>query len=263
MSDAIVLCYHAISERWPAALATTPRQLRQQVWHLLRANYRGATFSDIAFGAPAARAVAITFDDAYRSVIDLALPILAEAGFPATVFAPSAFIGRTEPVAWPGIDQWRETEYADELTPMSWDDLAALTRVGWEIGSHTRSHPNLTELNAQQLDEELSGSRADIEERLARPCTSLAYPYGYRDTRVIQAARRAGYTAAARTTRGRILPPSSALDWPRIMITRRDDKRRFHIKTSPAFRRVRASAAWAVIDRRRRRRRAAHPTVES
>jgi peptidoglycan/xylan/chitin deacetylase (PgdA/CDA1 family) len=263
MSDVIVLCYHAVSERWPATLAIAPDQLRQHVEHLAGAGYRGVTFSDAVSRSYDGSAVAITFDDAYRSVAELALPILSRAGFPATVFAPSGFIGTTEPLAWPGIDRWRDTEYADELAPMTWDDLAGLAEVGWEVGSHTRSHQQLPDLNPDDLDEELRGSRSDIEERLGRPCASLAYPYGYRDDRVIEAASRAGYRAAARTARGRFRPARSPLDWPRIMITRRDGTRRFRTKVSPRFRHFRASPAWTLLESARGRRGPTRPSVES
>jgi len=252
VNDLLVLCYHTVSDDWPAAIAIPPNRFRDHVRCLVRRGYRGVTFSEAALGTPDGDAVAITFDDAYRSVLDVALPILSEAGFPATVFAPTAFIGSDRAMAWPGIDQWQGGEYEDELLPMSWSDLEALAARGWEIGSHTRRHPVLPRLATEVLDEELLRSRADVEDQLGRRCLSLAYPYGHRDDRVIDAARRAGYAAAARTARGRITPPSSPLDWPRIMITRQDAERRFLIKISRRFRRFRASRAWTLVQRARR-----------
>jgi peptidoglycan/xylan/chitin deacetylase (PgdA/CDA1 family) len=252
VNDVLVLSYHAVSEDWPAGLAIAPDRFRDHVRCLVRRGYRGVTFSEAALGTPEHDAVAITFDDAYRSVLEVALPILSEAGFPATVFAPTAFIGSDKAMVWPGIDQWQDGEYADELLPMSWSELEALAVRGWEIGSHTRRHPVLPRLATDVLDEELRRSRADVEDRLGRPCLSLAYPYGYRDDRVIDATRRAGYAAAARTARGRFTPPNSPLDWPRIMITRQDAERRFRIKISPRFRRFRATRAWILVQRARR-----------
>jgi peptidoglycan/xylan/chitin deacetylase (PgdA/CDA1 family) len=253
VNDVLILCYHAVSERWPSALAITGGRLQQHIRYLARRGYRGVKFSEAALGSEAQDVVAITFDDAYRSVIRHALPILSEAGFPATVFAPTEFIGSSEAMEWPGIDQWRDGEHADELLPMSWAELGALADEGWEIGSHTKRHPVLPELTEDALDEELQGSRSEIEARLGRRCVSLAYPYGYRNDRVVDAARRAGYTAAARTARGRFLPATSPLDWPRIMITRPDSEPRFKLKVSRRFRRLRASAAWTVVQRTRRR----------
>ena len=99
MSEVLILCYHAVSSRWPAALAIAPEHLESHVALLAKRGYRGVTFGEAVAGPDAPKAVAITFDDAFRSVIELALPILSRAGFPATVFAPTAFIGTEEPMS--------------------------------------------------------------------------------------------------------------------------------------------------------------------
>jgi len=252
LSDLLLLCYHAVSERWPAALSVTPGQLTGHVSWLARRGYHGVTFDDAVADRVPARAVAITFDDAFRSVIELGLPILSAAGFPATMFAPTAFVGTEEPMAWPGIDHWLDSEHADELVPMSWQELDSLARAGWEIGSHTRSHPHLPALEQSALDAELQASRKDIESRLGRPCRSLSYPYGDHNPRVVEAARRAGYAAAAGTLPGRYRPPSGPFDWPRFVVTRMDGERRLRVKTSPLVRRLKASPAWTLVAGARR-----------
>src|SRR3954451_7145883 len=103
--DVLVLCYHALSERWPAALSTTPARFEEQLELLLRRGYRPATFGQAVTSPPARRTFAVTFDDAYRSVLELAHPIMERLGVPGTVFAPSDWVGREEPMTWDGIDQ--------------------------------------------------------------------------------------------------------------------------------------------------------------
>lgn len=242
MSDVLVLCYHAISERWPAPLSVTPRQLESQIAFLAARGYRGATFIETVLSPPTAKTVAVTFDDAYRSVIKLALPILSRYGLPATVFVPTRFAGTKAPMAWPGIEDWLGTPYESELTPMSWEELDTLAEEGWEIGSHTRSHPRLTQLSDAALVDELLGSRRDCESGLQRPCKSLAYPYGDEDERVIEAARDAGYSAAG-TLPARLTPPR-VMRWPRVGIYHVDHRLRFSLKASQAVRRLRASPMW-------------------
>jgi peptidoglycan/xylan/chitin deacetylase (PgdA/CDA1 family) len=254
LTDALVLCYHAVSERWPAALSIAPGHLEEHVRMLADRGFRGITFNEATLRPPNAKTVAITFDDAYRSVIELAFPILSRAGFSATVFAPTGFVGIEEPMAWPGVDHWRETEHAEELVPMSWEELERLAQAGWEIGSHTRSHPRLPTLDDAALDDELQTSRQDIERRLARPCASLAYPYGDHDARVVEAARQAGYESAG-TLPARLTPPAGPLDWPRIVVTHADDARRFRLKVSRLARRARATPVWSVMHAARRGRR--------
>ena len=85
MTDGIVLCYHALSPTWEADLSTTPERFERQLELLVRRGYRGVTFEQ-AVRAPHERTVAVTFDDAYRSVLELARPILDRLGLPATVF---------------------------------------------------------------------------------------------------------------------------------------------------------------------------------
>lgn len=246
-SDLIVLCYHALSERWPAALSTSPARFTQQLELLARRGYRGITFTEAVTGTPGGKAVAITFDDAFRTVIQLGGPILAGLGWPATVFVPTDFAGTERPMSWPGIDHWSGGEFQPELMPLSWGELGTLSGRGWEIGSHTCSHPHLTQLADDALDEELRRSKSVCEEQLGRPCDSIAYPYGDHNLRVAEAARRAGYRAGG--TLPKRLRADDPLRWPRVGVYNADDLRRFRTKVSPLARRVRASPAWAAADR--------------
>jgi peptidoglycan/xylan/chitin deacetylase (PgdA/CDA1 family) len=240
--DVLVLCYHAVSERFPAPLSVTPDAFERQLALLAKADYRGATF-DQAIRAPSRRTVAITFDDAYLSVLTLGKPLLDAVGFPATVYAPTAYLDTPErPLEWPGIEQWHGGEHESELLPMSWDQLRELADAGWEIGSHTRTHPHLTTIGDDALRDELEESKATVEERLGRPCPTLAYPYGDYDERVVAAAGAAGY-AAAGTLPAR-LHSERALAWPRVGIYQSDDERRFRMKVSRPLRRLRSSRIW-------------------
>jgi peptidoglycan/xylan/chitin deacetylase (PgdA/CDA1 family) len=242
MADVLVLCYHAVSERFPAALSVTPTAFERQLALLSRAGYRGATFAD-AVQARSGRTVAVTFDDAYLSVLELAKPMLDEVGFPATVYAPTAYLDRPgQPLKWDGIEQWHGGEHERELVPMSWDQLRELADAGWEIGSHTCTHPHLTQVDDDALRHELVESRAIVEERMGRPCATLAYPYGDYDERVVEAATAAGY-AAAGTLPAR-LHSERALAWPRVGIYHSDDERRFRMKVSRVMRRLRGSRLW-------------------
>ena len=253
MSDVLVLCYHAVSPKWPAPMSITPDAFEWQVRFLARRGYRAATVAEALSGPPAGRTVAITFDDAYRSVLELARPILDRLGMPASVYVPTAWPGRDAPMSWPGIDHWVGGPHEHELRCMGWDELRGLADHGWEVGSHTRSHPRLPELDDPALDGELAGSRADCESGLGRECQSLAYPYGAVDRRVVAAAERAGYRHAVTLPRGLHRP--EPLHWPRVGIYHVDGEARWRwrMKVSPLARRIRASGAWESVDRLRRR----------
>jgi peptidoglycan/xylan/chitin deacetylase (PgdA/CDA1 family) len=247
--DVLVLCYHAVSERWPAALSVTPDALDAQLGELARRGYRGARFSDAIARPAGERTVVVTFDDNYRSVLELAKPILDRYGIPGTLYVPSDWPGDPRPMRWPGIDRWLGTPHEPELHSLTWEELRALADTGWEIGSHTCSHPRLSELDDAELARELRDSKATIEARLERPCTSIAYPYGDVDARVEAATAAAGYAGGGAIPR--VLYRPRPLCWPRTPIFHEDTQRRFRMKVSPALRRARRSALGVGVDRLR------------
>jgi peptidoglycan/xylan/chitin deacetylase (PgdA/CDA1 family) len=237
MTDVLVLCYHACSDRWPASLAVPAASLRAQLEFLVEHGYRGATFSEAVTKPPHDRTIAVTFDDAFLSVLEHAVPVLSSLGLPGTVFAVTDFADSGRDLCWPGIEQWRGGPYDAELRGLTWDALRDLAGRGREIGSHTCSHPHLTRLDDAALARQLRRSRAACERELGRACTSLAYPYGDVDERVVAAAMSAGYMAGAGLP-ARPRPPS-ALTWPRVGVYNIDSTRRFRLKVSPAVRLLR------------------------
>ncbi|MGH2858379.1 MAG: polysaccharide deacetylase family protein, partial [Solirubrobacteraceae bacterium] len=191
MRDVVVLCYHAVSPRWDAGLSITPAALERQIGHLVARGWRATTFSDAILGDASAPVLSVTFDDAFASVRDYARPILSRHGVPATVFAPTDFIDAGRDLEWPGVEHWKRTGFAHELAPMGWSDLRELAALGWEIGSHTCTHPRLTTLDDETLASELARSRARCLSELGS-CRSIAYPYGDVNPRVAAAAAQAG-----------------------------------------------------------------------
>jgi peptidoglycan/xylan/chitin deacetylase (PgdA/CDA1 family) len=173
------------------------------------------------------------------------------------VFAPTAFIGTELPMLWPGIARWHETPHRAELMPCSWQELGLLANAGWEVGSHTRTHPRLPDLSDDALAIELRESRRECERRLGVPCRSIAYPYGAVDRRVAEAVADAGYSFAAELP-GSFRTPSESLRWPRVGVYHRDSQWRFRLKTAKLTRALRGTAAWGVLDRTRHARRP-HP----
>jgi peptidoglycan/xylan/chitin deacetylase (PgdA/CDA1 family) len=245
MPDTIILCYHALSPSWEAKLSITPERFERQLGLLMERGYRGACFTEAISSPPHERTLAITFDDAYRSVIEIARPILERLELPATVFVPTDYVGEQGVLQWPGIDQWLDSPSAPELTPMSWDQLESLEAAGWEIGSHSGSHPHLTRLDDAALEDELERSKAACDEHLSKPCVALAYPYGDVNARVVAAAACAGYKSGAALPQR--LARKGVLEWPRIGVYRGDGDLRFRLKVSPAMRRLRESPFWNLV----------------
>jgi len=226
----LVLCYHAVSDRWPHALAVEAGTLERQVRALLRRGFRPVGAAEAVEGR--GKLLHVTFDDAYRTAA-LALPALERLGVPVTVFACSGYAadGRAFDVPELAADAAR---YPGELLTMPWSELRALAERGIEIGSHTITHPHLSRLSDAEIERELTESRAQFEAELGRLCRFLAYPYGETDGRVVAAAKAAGYEAAWALPGREDRIDRYAL--PRVGIYRGDGALRLRLKTTAAVR---------------------------
>lgn len=242
MGEVIVLCYHAVSPSWSAPLSVTPDALEYQLRMMLSRGWRPATFADAVLAPSPKKTFAVTFDDAFASVRELAHPIMSALEIPGTVFAPTAFMDERQLLRWPGIDHWQDTPAAGELCSMSWEDLRELVDDGWEIGSHTLTHPRLPRLDDAALTYELERSREEISNRLGLTCRTVAYPYGEADERVADHARAAGYSAGAVLSRR--LFSLGLHRWPRIGVYHTDRGWRFRLKASRAWRALRETPLW-------------------
>lgn len=132
------------------------------------------------------RAALITFDDGYRSVLEVALPWLERFGYPAVIFAPTDYVGRTN--LFDGDNEPQE--------PLcDWDDLRELLRHGVAVESHGASHRIFSELEPSERAAELERSKAALEAEVGRVVQLFAYPYGDDGDAAAQ-VRAAGYGAA-------------------------------------------------------------------
>jgi peptidoglycan/xylan/chitin deacetylase (PgdA/CDA1 family) len=242
--DRLLLCFHAVDETWPdPSLSVPPGRFGSFLGQLEEAGYRGTTFAAAVAAPPGERVVAITFDDAYTSVSRVAAPMLASLGWPGTVFVPTQpMLDRTW-MEWLGSDIYAAHPVATaQLTP---DDLRGLVQQGWEVGSHGRTHRLLSRLDDGELEEELSSSREELA-ALAGSCVSISYPWGEVDARVVDAARRAGYTAGSGL--------AGSYSWrdplraPRALIAGSDTATRFALKASRPLWAVRSTPLWDLAE---------------
>jgi peptidoglycan/xylan/chitin deacetylase (PgdA/CDA1 family) len=228
MTDLIVLCYHGISATWPAETTVGPADFESQLADFVGRGYCAATLADALTTPPAENTFVVTFDDAHRSVLELAAPVMARLGVVGTVFVPTDYATSQQPMAWDGYDMWAGTEHERELDCMTWDELRGLAADGWEIASHTCSHPRLSTIDDERIAFELAESRAVCERELGKPCRSIAYPYSDYDDRVVRATRDAGYQFAVTVPRGS--RPPLPLQWPRVGVYNGESAKRVRMR---------------------------------
>lgn len=161
--------------------------------------------------------VAVTFDDGYASVAQVAAPIMARYELTATVYLTTACIADDETKR---IDSDPTSGHLAGERFMLWSEARALYSAGWQIGSHGLDHVDMTAQSPTELHRQLQASRKLIEEHIAAPCIAFAYPWGRNDARTRQAATAAGYVHAAGTLHGPVLQETTRLAFRRIDIRR-------------------------------------------
>jgi peptidoglycan/xylan/chitin deacetylase (PgdA/CDA1 family) len=202
MNRTLILMYHIVAEPLSgreAKYCCTPRRFEAQMRHLATTGVRLISldkFIDALDGradSPGA-GVAVTFDDGFADTFANALPVLARYGIPATMFALSDRMD--------AHNDWMSTRGFPRRQLMSATQIREMAASGIDIGSHTRTHPRLPELDARQKRDEIHGSKARLEDLLGRGVTSFAYPYGLFDDDSRQAVEDAGYRAACSVRSG-------------------------------------------------------------
>jgi peptidoglycan/xylan/chitin deacetylase (PgdA/CDA1 family) len=170
----VILTYHSISEG-NSPLKISPNLFTEQMEWLLD-NVLVAPLSEVAASVAERkplpeRTVALTFDDGFRDFYSSAAPVLRRLGFPATIFLPTAYCGKTN--CWPGQPPW-----AREEALLNWAEVIELSQDGFHFGAHSVSHPVLPALSLEEAEYEIAGSKVQIEERAGQKVALFAYPYG-------------------------------------------------------------------------------------
>lgn len=225
----VILTYHSISDG-DSPLKISPALFAEQMeWLAANGDIRVLSLSlflDERQLVPVRATVILTFDDGYADFYTHAAPVLLKHKLPATVFLPTAYVGRTN--SWPGQPAWVKEEPL-----MSWEQIKELAAAGIDFGSHTVNHPDLTTLSPEQVERELAESKREIELHTGQTVAHLCYPYGKWNPAVRDAATR-HYRSACSTMAGtvratadhRLLPRVDAHyvrdpRWFRAMFTRR------------------------------------------
>jgi peptidoglycan/xylan/chitin deacetylase (PgdA/CDA1 family) len=213
-----ILMYHVVaappaSAPYPALYVPRP-EFAAEIDELARHGYQEVTLQQVfdhwrgAARLPA-RPIVLSFDDGYRSDFANALPILRARGWAGVL---NLEVANEKPV-WgvrPGM-------------------VRALIRAGWEIDSHTLTHPDLTTLDSSRLREEVSGSRSTLRRQFHVPVNFFCYPSGRYDAAVVAAVQAAGYVGAT-TARYGLARPGELYTLERVSVHGGDGARGLEAK---------------------------------
>ncbi len=152
----------------------------------------------------------LTFDDGFKNWFTNVVPILKDLDIPAAFFVPTKYIGLDLDNDWEKIAPFYERSwfgYRGAFEFLTWNECWQIAAAGFTIGSHTHSHPRLTDLTPEEARKELILSRQIIEDQLSRPCRHFCCPWGKvnRDFDPVihpQMARELGYDSFLTTEDG-------------------------------------------------------------
>lgn len=125
------------------------------------------------------RPIILTFDDGHLNNYTTAYPIMKKYGFTGALYIVGKYMGTPE---YMNVDQIKE-----------------MAKDGWEVGSHSMSHLDLTSLDYQQQQYEIVESQKFLEDKLDMPIQTFSYPFGINDPTIINLTYSAGYIAAMGT----------------------------------------------------------------
>jgi peptidoglycan/xylan/chitin deacetylase (PgdA/CDA1 family) len=230
-----ILMYHQIDVPPPRGtplrgLVVSPGAFSRQMFLLKCMGYMGLSMRRLEpylSGEQSGRVVGITFDDGYHNNLQNALPVLKKHGFSATCYAVSGMIG--------GVNSWDRDIGVAQKPLMSTDDWQVWLNEGMEIGSHTHTHADLTQLSAEAADNEITISRQELEDNLGCEVRHFCYPYGRFDATHLQMVQKAGYTSATTTRRGRAQSGDDPFTLRRVLVAQATNLVHFVLKITTSY----------------------------
>jgi peptidoglycan/xylan/chitin deacetylase (PgdA/CDA1 family) len=176
-----ILLYHHIADVDPAnRYYISPKVFQEQMETLRSWGYTALPISVIVDtiikgGELPQRPVVITFDDGDEDVYTNAFPIMQKLGFVGTFFIVGQSIGAAKLVTAPQLEE--------------------MIAAGWEIGSHSMSHLDMTQMH-DKVQYEIGMSKVNLEKELKTKVCVFAYPFGTTDPYLVTKVQNYGYTAA-------------------------------------------------------------------
>jgi peptidoglycan/xylan/chitin deacetylase (PgdA/CDA1 family) len=188
-----VLNYHMVaplpSDKKLKGLYIPPKAFGDQLRNLSAAGFSGTSLDSVLTSVKnEKKQVVLTFDDAFVSVFENAIEPMAKYHFKAIQFLVVNAIGKS--------NEWDLVLGDKQLPIMDATQIREWIAAGHEIGSHTLSHPYLSQISLDQAREEVLASKMKLEDQFGVPVHHFCYPYGDLNVAVRDCVAEAGYRTA-------------------------------------------------------------------
>jgi peptidoglycan/xylan/chitin deacetylase (PgdA/CDA1 family) len=232
----LILAYHSVSSYRRDGLAVRTADFADQMAWLQQHGYHAVTLGEFATQQfeRRERIVIITFDDGYADNYREAWPVLKRYGYVATIFLVADYVDTDQIFPWdqPKIATPAERSHFGVL---SWAQVQEMAATGIEFGSHTSTHPELTQIPLAQRRDEIVRSRRDLQAKLGTEVATFCYPRGKLDEETIQLVAEAGYRCAVVSPK-RAGIPLNPYTLRRIGIYYSTNRWLFRLKATPLVR---------------------------
>jgi peptidoglycan/xylan/chitin deacetylase (PgdA/CDA1 family) len=219
MGEPVILMYHSVEPFTddPYGVTVRPERFERQLRWLRRRGLRGVSMRELRAAPDPRGLVGLTFDDGYADFVSRVLPALRRYGFTATVYVVAGEIG--------GHNAWDVPGPRKPL--LTADDVRRVADAGIEVGSHSRTHPQLPTVDDRTLQDEIGASRVALADLVGGPVDGFCYPYGAAGAREVAMVERAGYAYACAVGARRFDGPHAL---PRTYVGDRDTAPRLYAK---------------------------------
>ena len=196
-----MLTYHSVDTSG-SIISISPKVFKRQMEYLSEKGYGTVTLNRLLEESKGEinkktmeKTCALTFDDGFKSVYEIAFPILKDLCFTATVFLVTKYMGNR--------CLWEKDKSIPDLPLMTWKHVDEMSTYGIEFGAHSVSHLSLTEINAEQAKNEIAESKRELESHLGKTVNFFCYPYGNYNLSIKKMVELSGFKGACTTDFGR------------------------------------------------------------
>ena len=183
-----ILAFHKLTDRFTyGSINVSPSRLSTWLRKLQKHGYKFCSLSSqLKIESPDSKAIAFVFDDGYAHLAKTLPLLIREFSLRPAIALPTYYIN--------SANRWDYSSLIRTEHHLSKSEIVKLAEMGVQFVSHSHTHVALTDCTETKLVAELTRSKEILENLINKPVTTISYPFGAVNSKVIDRALAAGYT---------------------------------------------------------------------